>query len=132
MRRSNPASRTPASTPTHDAIPGRGETGRYALFVVLALPRHLGHACSSPPFRPKCRERRRRGHVGSWPVTRKGALQRLAELPPWARADLLRVLTSESRVRADVIRQFHERGLDLADVLIDLEADDLLRLKVID
>jgi len=65
-------------------------------------------------------------------VTRKCALQRLAELPPWARADLLRVLTSESRVRADAIRQFHERGLDLADVLIDLEADDLLRLKVID
>ena len=31
-------------------------------------------------------------------------------LPPGARADLLRVLNSPSDVRADVIRQFHERG----------------------
>ena len=34
----------------------------------------------------------------------------VAELGPGARRDLLRVLTSSSEVRADVIRQFHERG----------------------
>ena len=34
----------------------------------------------------------------------------LKRLPEGARRDLLRVLTSPSNVRADVIRQFHERG----------------------
>jgi hypothetical protein len=55
-----------------------------------------------------------------------------AALPPGARRDLLRVLTSDSRVRADVIRQFHERGdAGMVEVLAELEADDLLRLQVI-
>jgi hypothetical protein len=55
-----------------------------------------------------------------------------AKLSPAARRDLLRVLTSDSRVRADVIRQFHERGdAALVDVLIELEADDSLRLDAI-
>jgi hypothetical protein len=51
-----------------------------------------------------------------------------------ARADLLRVLTAPSDVRADVIRQFHERpnGRGMAEVLIDLEADELLRIQTID
>jgi hypothetical protein len=36
-------------------------------------------------------------------------------------------------VRADVIRQFHERGdVGMVEVLTELEADDLLRLQVID
>jgi hypothetical protein len=37
-------------------------------------------------------------------------------------------------VRADVIRQFHERpdGGGMTEVLIDLEADELLRLQAID
>jgi len=42
------------------------------------------------------------------------------------------VLTSGAQVRADVIRQFHERGADLAEVLMDLEGDDLLRRQVVD
>lgn len=59
--------------------------------------------------------------------------RRLRRLPPGARADLLRVLTSPSNVRADVIRQFHERGhAGMVEVLIELEADELLRLQVID
>jgi hypothetical protein len=33
-------------------------------------------------------------------------------MTPGARRDLLRVLTSTPNVRADVIRQFHERGAD--------------------
>jgi hypothetical protein len=54
-----------------------------------------------------------------------------AELPFPARRDLLRVLTSDSRVRADVIRQFHERGDEgMVEVLAELETDDLLRLQV--
>jgi hypothetical protein len=58
----------------------------------------------------------------------------LRRLTPGARADLLRVLTSPESVRADVIRQFWERpgGRDMADVLMDLEADDLIRLAVIE
>jgi hypothetical protein len=61
-------------------------------------------------------------------------MRRLRRLTPGARADLLRVLESDSRVRADVIRQFHERpgGRGMAEVLVDLEADELLRLQVIE
>jgi hypothetical protein len=49
------------------------------------------------------------------------------------RADLLRVLTSPARVRADVIRQMYARDdtRDLAEVLMDLEAHDLLRTQVV-
>lgn len=54
-------------------------------------------------------------------------------LPPDVRRDLLRVLTSPSNVRADVIRQFHERGDEgMVEVLAELEADELLRGRVID
>lgn len=49
-----------------------------------------------------------------------------------ARADLLQVLMSPSNVRADVIRQFHVRGDGgMVDVLAELEANELLRLQVI-
>ena len=57
---------------------------------------------------------------------------RLRLLSPAAREELLMVLTSGAQVRADVIRQFHERGADLAEVLMDLEGDDLLRRQVVD
>jgi len=44
----------------------------------------------------------------------------------------VRVLTSPSNVRADVIRQSHERGDGgMVDVLTELEADELLRLQVV-
>jgi hypothetical protein len=56
----------------------------------------------------------------------------LEGLPAGARRDLLRVLESPSNVRADVIRQFHERRDDgMVDVLVELEADELLREQVI-
>jgi hypothetical protein len=56
----------------------------------------------------------------------------LSRLPAGARRDLLRVLTSPSNVRADVIRQFHERGDDgMVAVLTGLEADELLREQVV-
>jgi hypothetical protein len=59
--------------------------------------------------------------------------RRLRRIPPGVRADLLRVLESDSRVRADVSRQFHERrgGEGIAELLIDLEGDELLRLQVV-
>jgi hypothetical protein len=58
--------------------------------------------------------------------------KRFRRLPPGACADLLRVLTSPSNVRADVIRQFHERGYEgMVEALTDLEADDLLREQLI-
>jgi len=45
----------------------------------------------------------------------------------------LRVLTSSEHVRADVIRQFHERGEEaMVEVLTELEADELLRFQVIE
>ena len=59
-------------------------------------------------------------------------IRKLRRLPPGARADLLRVLTSTSCVRADIIRQFYDQpeGKEMAEVLMDLEEDDLLRLQV--
>jgi hypothetical protein len=75
-----------------------------------------------PPTRPS--ERSRSPLIRS----RSGVLwedaARLADaLGPAARRDLLRVLTSPSEVRADVIRQLHERpdGQEMADLLIFLE-----------
>lgn len=59
-------------------------------------------------------------------------VRRLRRLPPGARRDLLRVLTSPSNVRADVIRQFHERGDEgMVETLSDLEADELMRAQVV-
>ena len=59
-------------------------------------------------------------------------MQSLLRLPEAVRSDLVRVLAADSHVRADVIRQFHERGDDsLAEVLIELEADELLRIRVL-
>lgn len=46
----------------------------------------------------------------------------LRDLAPGVRRDLLRVLTSPSNVRADVIRQFHERGKDdMVELLVLFE-----------
>jgi hypothetical protein len=58
----------------------------------------------------------------------------LKRVPAGARRDLLRVLTEGSHVRADLIRQFYEREetRNLADVLMDLESDDMLRMRVIE
>jgi ACT domain-containing protein len=59
-------------------------------------------------------------------------VQPLLDLSPGARADLLRVLMSPSNVRADVVRQFHERDdKGMVEVLVELEADELLRFQVI-
>ena len=60
-------------------------------------------------------------------------VERLAKLTKSVRRDLLRVLTAESDVRADIVRQFHERGDDdLVEVLTDLEENDVLRTQVVD
>lgn len=59
--------------------------------------------------------------------------RRLRRLPPGARRDVLRVLTSPSRVRADAVRQFWERGDEaMVEVLSHLEPDEPLRLQVIE
>lgn len=59
---------------------------------------------------------------------------RLRRLPIGARQELLRVLASPSNVRADMIRQMYERPAtrDLAEVLMDLEAEPRLRLAVLE
>jgi hypothetical protein len=60
---------------------------------------------------------------------------RLADaLGPAARRDLLRVLTSPSEVRADAIRQLHERpdGQEMADLLIFLEGWEWARQRMIE
>jgi hypothetical protein len=58
--------------------------------------------------------------------------RRIRRLPLAARADLLRVLTSPSNVRPDVIRQFHERGSDgMVEMLTEFEADPVLRAEVV-
>jgi hypothetical protein len=66
-------------------------------------------------------------------VDEKAWLARLKALPVGARRDLLKVLLSDSAARADLIRQFYERKgtRNLAEVLIDLESDDVLRVTVI-
>jgi hypothetical protein len=58
----------------------------------------------------------------------------LAALGRGACADLLRVLTSPSHVRADVIRQFWELpgGHDAAELLMLCEEDDFKRAAVVD
>jgi hypothetical protein len=55
-----------------------------------------------------------------WPAAHRF----LEELGPGARRDFLRVLTSSSEVRADMIRQFHERGSEMAEALILLEEQE--------
>jgi hypothetical protein len=57
----------------------------------------------------------------------------LRRLPSGARAELLLVLTSPDHVRADVIRQFHERGAtDMVELLILCEEDDFKRAAMIE
>jgi hypothetical protein len=67
-------------------------------------------------------------------VTKRQLVRKLRRVPSGARTDLLRVLTSPSNTRADVIRQFYERpaGQEMAEVLIELEKDELIRAQVIE
>lgn len=66
-------------------------------------------------------------------MTSNEPVERLTKLTKSVRHELLRVLTAESDVRADIVRQFHERGDDeLVEVLAQLEADDVLRAEVVD
>jgi hypothetical protein len=61
-------------------------------------------------------------------------IRQVSRLSVGARSDLLRILRAPSDVRANAIRQFYERptGAGIADVLIGLESDEILRLQVID
>lgn len=56
--------------------------------------------------------------------------KRLRRVPAGLRGELIRVLAAPSNVRADVIRQLTQRqgAQGMADVLIDLESDDWLRV----
>lgn len=67
------------------------------------------------------------------PRSERKLTRRLRRLAPEVRRDLLKVLTAPPEVRADAIRQFHERpdGRGMAEVLMDLEADELARFQVI-
>jgi hypothetical protein len=57
----------------------------------------------------------------------------LRRLPEAAQRELLDLLGAPPEVRADAIRQLHERAdtRELAEVLMDLEAESVLRLDVI-
>jgi hypothetical protein len=62
----------------------------------------------------------------SWP---RPSMRFLSGLSDAVRGDLLRVLSADSRARADLVRQFYERGDDdFVETLTELEADELLRL----
>jgi hypothetical protein len=64
-----------------------------------------------------------------WPAAQRF----VAELEPSARRDLLRVLTSSSEVRADVIRQFHELGNEnMVELLVLLEEREWTRQAMIE
>lgn len=59
--------------------------------------------------------------------------QSFERIPLGATRALLRVLESTDVVRADVIRQFHERGdSGMVEVLSHLEADEVLRFRAIE
>jgi ACT domain-containing protein len=60
--------------------------------------------------------------------------RRLNRLFLGVRRELLRVLDSLSDVRADLIRQMHQRPhtRDLAEVLMDLEADPAMMIPVVE
>jgi hypothetical protein len=63
----------------------------------------------------------------------KALLALLSAIPAGTRRDLLKVLLADSEIRADLIRQMYEREdtRNLAEVLMDLESDDVLRVTVI-
>jgi hypothetical protein len=62
------------------------------------------------------------------------AIRHVSYLSLGEQRDLLRDLTAPSIIRADAIRQFRERpdGQRTAEVLTDLEADEILRRRVVD
>jgi hypothetical protein len=97
----------------------------------MRSPRMTRFSHGRDPDRETRPHRRKPPALGVGGVLKLGNLDRL---PPGARAELLRVLTSPPRVRADVIRQFYERpgGQDMAELLMDLEEDDFLRAAVIE
>ena len=84
---------------------------------------------SPPAARPGARPL-----IRSRPVFWEDAARLADALGPAARRDLLRVLTSPSEVRADVIRQLHERpdGQEMADLLIFLEEWEWARQSMIE
>ena len=77
---------------------------------------------------------RETGLIGLRPGVWQDAARLADALGPAARRDLVRVLTSPSEVRADVIRQLHERpdGQEMADLLIFLEEWEWARLGMIE
>jgi hypothetical protein len=60
-------------------------------------------------------------------------VRRLSRLSPGARSELFRLLSATDDARADAIRQLYRRPQteDLAEVLIDVEADPALRLELL-
>jgi hypothetical protein len=62
------------------------------------------------------------------------AIRHVSRLSLGERRDLLQDLTAPAIIRADAIRQFRERpdGQRMAELLMDLEADQTLRLHVVD
>jgi hypothetical protein len=62
------------------------------------------------------------------------AIHHVSRLSLGEQRDLLQDLTAPSIIRADAIRQFRERpdGQRMAELLMDLEADETLRVHVVD
>ena len=87
-----------------DHAPSAPAFGTFPPATQISWPRNAADTLAPPVF----------GRMPLGSLTRSG---------PAARRDLLRVLTSPNEVRADVIRQLHERpdGQEMADLLIFLE-----------
>jgi hypothetical protein len=56
----------------------------------------------------------------------------IAELSPNGRAELLRVLTSSAEERDGVIKRLHERGSEVAELLVLLEEREWARRAMIE
>ena len=93
-----------------------------------------------PAVREKVLERQRlcpppwAEHTAAYGDLSWRAIRHVSRLSVDERRDLLRDLTAPSIIRADAIRQFRERpdGQGMAEVMMDLEADEPLRLQVVD
>jgi hypothetical protein len=64
-------------------------------------------------------------------MRRHDPVRRLSTLSPGARTELFRLLSESDEVRASAIGHLHSRttSRELAEVLIDVEADPVLRLE---
>lgn len=117
-------------TSAHQRFPHSGH-GHDSVDPSSASGHSLGslHVCS-----PICPAYDRCSHApiaAPWPpgVSRQRQHNRQVEIQDELRADLIRYLLATSEERARVIGELIERNAGMAELLIDLEADDTLRAR---